>query len=101
MCSLEHVKLSLGLGELLLRDLWLEDFLDIFPELLVLLIKKNDKTRGLRVERRGNMLDGLGDKLLDAGIADGDLVRERVDGASEAGGLEEGDFVRHMWTCCV
>lgn len=35
-------------------------------------------------------------KLLDAGIADGQLVGERVDGAAVAHGIEEGHFVGHV-----
>lgn len=96
MCSLEHVELLLGLGELVLGHLGLEDLLDKLPELLVLLVQEDNKACGLRVERRRNVLDGLGDELLDTLIGDGDLVGQGVDGAAVAHSIEERHVVGHF-----
>jgi hypothetical protein len=100
--SLEHVELLLSLGELVLGDLRLQDVLDVLPELLVLFIEENHETGRLRVEGRGNVLDGLGDNLLDTVVGDGEFIGEGVDGAAVARGVEEahagGHFGCRVWT---
>ena len=56
--------------KLLGRQLHLVDIHDGVPELLVLLLEHDDHARGLRVEGAGDVLHGVGDELLEAGVGD-------------------------------
>lgn len=54
------------------------------------LLEHGDETGGLGVESAGNVRDGVGDEVSDAGVGDGRFVGELVVAASGAGGVEEG-----------
>lgn len=88
--ALEHVELALGGGVGVLGHDGLQDVLCDLPDLLVLLLEQQDDARRLRVEGAGHVLDGLGDELLDARIADGALGLERVVRAAVLDRLDEG-----------
>lgn len=68
----------------------LDEFIRSIPELLVLVLEENDCARGLHVESTGNVLDGLGDDLLNARVGDGGGVGDGVDGAAGNESGEEG-----------
>ena len=72
-----------------LRDDGLEDVADNVPELVVLVLEKEDETGRLRVEGGGDVLDELGDDLLDTVVGDGRGLVEGVDAAAVGVGLEE------------
>lgn len=55
----EALHLLLGLGELLLRCERLQDFEDMVPECVVVLVQQDDETGRLRVEARRDVEDGL------------------------------------------
>jgi hypothetical protein len=99
MGSLETIKLLLSLGELLLRHLRLQHFLDKLPELLVFVIEQNDKTSRCRVETVGDVKDVVFGKLLNTSVGDGDLVGQLVDGSTVLDGAEEVHVVCHC--CCL
>ena len=67
----------------------------------MLLFQDNYHTGGLRVEGAGDVLDGVGYELFDAGVGDGGLVGQLVVGATGFGGVEEVLGVRcHHGGCC-
>lgn len=68
----------------------LDELIRSIPEFLVLVLEENDCARGLHVESAGNVLDGLGDDLLNARVGDGGGVRDAVDGAAGNERVEEG-----------
>lgn len=68
----------------------LDELIRSIPELLVLVLEENDCARGLHVESTGNVLDGLGDDLLNARVGDGGGVRDAIDGAAGNERVEEG-----------
>ena len=76
--------------ELVGRQLHLVDFHDGVPQRRVLGLQDDDEAGALGVEGAGDVLDGVGDELLDAGVGDGGLVGELVDGTAGFGGVEEG-----------
>ena len=76
-------------------QLHLVDLHDGVPELLVLLLEHDDEAGGLRVEGAGDVLDGVGDELLDAAVRDGGFVGQLVVGAAGLDGLEQVLGVRH------
>lgn len=55
----------------------------------MLSMQQQDSASGLAVEGRGDVLNDLGDDLLDARVGDGGLLLERVDGPAVGEGLEE------------
>lgn len=55
----------------------------------MLLLQQDDHARGLGVEGRRDVQQGLGDDLLDLGVRHGTLLAELVDGATALDGLEE------------
>lgn len=55
----------------------------------MLSMQQKDSASGLAVEGRRDVLDDLGDDLLDARVGDGGLLLERVDGPAVGEGLEE------------
>lgn len=63
--GLEAVDLLLGAVELVLRSKGLQDLDNVVPELLVVLVQQDNEAGGLAVEGRGNVEEGLLDKLLD------------------------------------
>ena len=77
------------LGQLLLVDLHRN-----IPHLLVSFFEQDNQTSGLRVEAAGRVGHGFLDEFLDAGVGDGRLVGELIDGAAGLNGLEEGVCVR-------
>ncbi len=85
----EAVDLLLGAVELILRSERLEDIDNVVPELLVVLVKQDDKTSGLTVERRGDVKDGLLGELLDLRVRDGRLLVELVVCAALLDGLDD------------
>lgn len=60
------------------------------PELVVLGVEEEDGAGGLRVEGGGDVLDDLGDDFADAGVGDGRLLLEGVDGAAGCDSSEVG-----------
>jgi len=60
------------------------------PELVVLVVQEEHGARGLRVEGGGDVLDHLRDDFADAGVGDGRLLLEGVDGAAGREGGEVG-----------
>ena len=76
--------LPLGLG-----DDGLQDIADNVPELVVLVLEQEHEAGGLGVEGGGDVLDELGDDLLNAGVRDGRVLVEGVDAAAVGDGLEE------------
>lgn len=76
--------LPLGLG-----DDGLKDVAHDVPELVVLVLEQEHEAGRLRVERRRDVLDELGDDLLDAVVGDGGGLVEGVDAAAVGNGLEE------------
>jgi len=72
-----------------LGDDGLQDIADNVPELVVLVLEQEHEAGGLGVERGRNVLDELGDDLLNAGIRDGRVLVEGVDAAAVGDGLEE------------
>lgn len=72
-----------------LRDDGLQDIADDVPELVVLVLEQEHEAGGLGVERRGDVLDELGDDLLDAVVGDGRGLVEGVDAAAVGDGVEE------------
>ena len=76
--------LPLGLG-----DDGLQDIADNVPELVVLVLEQENEAGRLGVERGRNVLDDLGDDLLNAGVGDGRVLVEGVDAAAVGNGLEE------------
>lgn len=88
--ALEHVNLALGSSPSLSGDDGLEDLGVNVPELVVLGVEEEDGAGGLGVEGGGDVLDHLGDDGLEAGVGDGGLLLEGVDGAAGGDGLEEG-----------
>lgn len=76
--------LPLGLG-----DNGLQDIADNVPELVVLVLEQEHEAGGLGVEGGGDVLDELGEDLLDAGVGDGRGLVEGVDAAAVGDGLEE------------
>lgn len=97
MTSLEAIELLLSLRELLLRNLRLQDLLDKFPELLVLVVEQDNNASGLRVETAGDVKDVVSGNLLNTSIRDGDLVGDLVDGSAVFASLEE---VHGRGHCC-
>lgn len=95
--SLEAIELLLSLRELLLRNLRLQDLLDKFPELLVLIVKQDNNASGLRIETAGDVKDVVSSNLLNTSIRDGDLVGDLVDGSAVLASLEE---VHGRGHCC-
>lgn len=89
VAGLEAIELLLGLGELLLGHLRLQHLLDKLPELLVLVVEQDHDARGLRVEAAGHVEHAVLDNLLDAGVGNGDLVGDLVNGSAVLAGLEE------------
>lgn len=85
----------LGMFELVRGQLHLVDLHDGIPQLLVLLLQHDHHASGLRVEGAGDMLDGVGDELFDAGVGDGRLVGDLVVGTTEFGRVEEGLGLGH------
>ena len=81
--------------ELVGRQLHLVDLHDGIPQLLVFFLQHHHHPRGLRVEGAGDVLDGVGDELFDAGVGNGGLVGRLVVGATGFGGVEEVLGVRH------
>lgn len=70
----EHSQL-LGRGlKVLGRNDGLEDLLGDIPELLVLVAEENDDAVGLRVEAAGDVQDSLLDNLLDALLANCEVL---------------------------
>ena len=63
--GLEAVDLLLGAVELVLRSKGLQDLDNVVPELLMVLVQQDNEAGGLAVEGRGNVEEGLLDKLLD------------------------------------
>ncbi len=61
----------------------------------MLLLQHDHETGGLGVEGAGDVLDGVGDELFDAGVGDGGLVGQLVVGAPGFGGTEEALGFRH------
>jgi hypothetical protein len=98
MGSFETIKFLLSLGELLLRHLRLQHFLDKLPELLVFVIEQNNKTSGCRVEAVRDVEDVVFGKLLDTSVGDGDLVGQLVDGSTVLDCAEKVHVVCHC--CC-
>lgn len=91
----------LGVLKLVRGQLQLVNLHDGVPQLLVLLLQHDDQARGLGVEGAGDVLDGVGDELFDAGVGDGGLVGELVVGAAGFGEVEQGLGVCHCgWCCC-
>jgi hypothetical protein len=88
--ALEHVNLALGSGPSLSGDDGLQDLSVDVPELVVLSVEEEDGAGGLRVEGGGDVLDDLGDDLAEAGVGDGRLLLEGVDGAAGREGGEVG-----------
>ena len=87
--------------ELVGRQLQLVNLHDGIPQLLMLVLEHDDQARGLGVEGAGDVLHGVGDELLDAGVGDGGLVGQLVVGAAGFGEVEEGFGVGHDgWCCC-
>lgn len=76
--------LPLGLG-----DDGLQDITDNVPELVVLILEQEHEAGGLGVEGGGDVLDDLGEDLLDAGVGNGRSLVEGVDAAAVGDGLEE------------
>ena len=66
VCSTEHLEAAHGTLERFSRQYRLVDVGDHVPELGVLLVEDDDHAAGLGVEGAGDVLDGLGDELLDA-----------------------------------
>ena len=85
--------------ELVGGQLHLVDLHDGIPELLVLFLEHDDDAGGLGVEGAGDVLDGVGDELLEAGVGDGRLVGQLVEGAAVFGGVEEILGVGHGGCC--
>lgn len=81
--------------ELVRGQLHLVDLHDGIPQLLVLLLQHDHHAGGLRVEGAGDMLDGVGDELFDAGVGDGRLVGDLVVGTTAFGRVEEGLGLGH------
>ena len=82
--------LPLGLG-----DDGLQDIADNVPELVVLVLEQEHEASGLGVEGGGDVLDELGDNLLNAGVGDGGVLVEGVDAAAVGNGLEEAGSGSH------
>ena len=72
-----------------LRHDGLEDVADDIPELVVLVLEKEDETGRLGVEGGRDVPDKLGDDLLNAVVGDGRGLVEGVDAAAVGDGLEE------------
>lgn len=72
-----------------LGDDGFQDIVDNVPELVVLVLEQEHEAGGLGVERGGDVLDELGEDLLDAGVGDGRGLVEGVDAAAVGDGLEE------------
>ena len=79
-----------------------QDIADNVPELVVLVLEQEHEAGGLGVERRGDVLDELGEDLLDAGVGDGRGLVEGVDAAAVGDGLEEVGGGSHgvLLGCC-
>lgn len=59
---------ALHVLELVGRQLHFVDLQDSIPQFLVLFLQHNDQASGLGVEGAGDMLDGVGNELFDAGV---------------------------------
>lgn len=81
---------------LVLRHDGFEDVAHDVPELVVLVFQEEDQACGLGVEGGWDVLDEVGDDLLDAGIGDGGVLVEGVDAAAVGGGVEEGHGGGHV-----
>ncbi len=82
---------------LVLRHVGLEDVAHDVPESVVVVFKEDDDAGGLRVEGRGDLLDGEAEQLLDCLVVDGGFLVELVDGAAVHDGvLEAGGGVGHV-----
>lgn len=66
-----------------------EDIAHDVPELVVLVLQEEDQACGLGVEGGGDVLDEVGDDLLDAGVGDRGVLVEGVDAAAVSGGVEK------------
>lgn len=89
----EAIEAAFGMLELVGGQLLLIDLGDDVPELLVLRLENDDHTGALRVEGAGDVFDGSGDELADAGVGDGGFVVEGVVGAAGLDRFHEGGFV--------
>ena len=87
--SAETGNTAAGGFPLVLGDDGLQSIADNVPELVVLVLEKEDEAGGLGVEGGGDVLDELGDDLLNAGVGDGRVLVEGVDAAAVGDGLEE------------
>ncbi len=56
----------------------------------MLLLEHDDEACGLAVEGAGDAFDGVRDELFDAGVGDGGLVGDLVEGAAGGDEVEEG-----------
>lgn len=97
--TLEHVELLLGGTPLGLWDNWLQDIGVEVPELVVLAVGEEDDTGGLGVEGGWDLLDDLGEDLVDAGIRYWGLLLESIDGAASRNGIEESVRGSHFVVC--
>ncbi len=61
----------------------------------MLLLQDDDGTCGLRVERAGSVLNGVGDEFFDAGIRNGGLIRHLIECTAVLDRSEEGLCVCH------
>jgi len=90
----ESINSSLASGFLrLVSEMRLQRLPDKVPELVVLGVQQDHKTGGLAVEGAGDVLHGCVDELLDARVADGQVLVEHVDAATGDDGVGEGDLV--------
>lgn len=78
----------------------LEDVTDDVPELVVLVLQKENQTGGLRVERGGDIPDEVGDDLLNAVVGDGRGLVESVDAAAVGQSVEEVEVGGHGGLVC-
>lgn len=83
-----------------LGDHGLEDVADDVPELVVLVLQKEDQTGGLGVEGGGNIPDEVGDDLLNAVVGDGRGLVEGVDAAAVGQSVEEVEVGGHAGLDC-
>jgi len=58
------------------------------PQLLMLSVQQHNQSRGLRIEGRGNGVDGRVDELFDLGVRDGGVLAELVDCAAGLGSVD-------------
>lgn len=73
----------------------LEDVADDVPELVVLVLEQEHEAGRLGVEGGGDVLDELGDDLLNAVVGDGRGLVEGVDAAAVGDSLEEAGVGSH------